>query len=145
MQPADIDPVMALAASLAQAPRWPRAAYETALRRRESPARIALVAEDARGEILGFVITALIPPQSELETIAVAGPAQRQGIAGRLLEELLARLKEIEITEVMLELRASNHPARALYIAAGFSETGLRTGYYSDPKEDAILMHRPVT
>ena len=144
MQPADIEPVMALARSLAHAPVWPRAVYESALDRTAAPPRIALVAEAADTRILGFAVTVLVPPQSELETIAVAATAQRQGIAGRLLAEMMAQLKENEITEVTLEVRESNHPARGLYRAAGFSETGRRTAYYSDPKEDAILLRRAV-
>jgi ribosomal-protein-alanine N-acetyltransferase len=41
---------------------------------------------------------------------------------------------------VLLEVRASNEGARALYRGAGFTEDGLRRRYYSDPEEDAVLM-----
>jgi ribosomal-protein-alanine N-acetyltransferase len=94
--------------------------------------------------LCGFLITVLIPPQAELETIAVAKHTHRQGIATRLLTELLSMLQKKQITEVMLEVRQSNYAARGFYDSAGFAETGRRTGYYSDPKEDAILLSRPV-
>ncbi len=47
------------------------------------------------------------------------------------------------VTEVILEVRASNQPALGLYRRLGFVETGRRPGYYMDPPEpaeDAVLM-----
>jgi ribosomal-protein-alanine N-acetyltransferase len=46
----------------------------------------------------------------------------------------------------LLEVRASNAPALALYEHAGFCRTGLRRHYYSAPVEDAVLMEmNPLT
>lgn len=41
---------------------------------------------------------------------------------------------------VLLEVRASNDPALALYASMGFRQVGLRKKYYSSPEEDAVLM-----
>jgi ribosomal-protein-alanine N-acetyltransferase len=87
----------------------------------------------------------LIPPQAELEAIAVTGERQRRGIAGNLWSDLLIELKRFDITEVILEVRESNRPARAFYRASGFVETGRRRRYYADPEEDALLMRREVS
>lgn len=136
----DLDPVVAIAAGLEQAPQWPRSAYEAALDPTK-PRRIALVAEDPTdGEIKGFVIGLLAPPEAELETIAADARVQRQGIGRQLLDELAAAAGRAGVTEVHLEVRASNRPARTLYRAQGFAEVGVRTGYYVDSKEDAVLM-----
>lgn len=136
----DVAEVVNIAARLPEAPHWPEHAYMRALESASTPERIALVAEDRQGGIAGFVITILIPPQAELESIAVAKHAQRQGIAANLFQELVAILEDRQITEVMLEVRESNQPARAFYRALQCTETGRRTGYYADPKEDAILL-----
>lgn len=144
MRPDDIAPVIGIADALREAPHWPPEIYARALNPGAFPARIALVAESPGTTIVGFSVTVLIPPQAELETIAVAQEARRQGIATGLFVELLAILKQREITEVMLEVRESNHAARSLYPSLGFVETGRRGAYYSDPKEDAILFARPV-
>ena len=141
---ADIPRVLEIAAGLREAPQWTPLVYIKALDPTGRPARLGLVAEDPQAGITGFLVTVLIPPQAELETIAVAGPAQRRGIAARLFAELLRILKGQQITEVMLEVRESNHSARAFYRSLGFFETGRRGGYYSDPKEDAILLQRSV-
>src|SRR5205814_8787330 len=91
-----------------------------------------------------FLVTVMVPPQAELETIAVSKQVRRQGIADRLLAEVLRNLKEHQITEVTLEVRESHYPAQAFYRSSGFAQTGRRSGYYSDPKEDAILLQRSV-
>jgi ribosomal-protein-alanine acetyltransferase len=144
MRVADIAPSMEIASSLPEAPQWPPDAYLRALDPESVPVRVALVAEHHEGDIAGFLMTVLIPPQAELEVIAVAKPGQRRGIAAVLFKELLAILKSRQITDVMLEVRESNYVARAFYGSMEFSETGRRRAYYIEPKEDAILLHRAV-
>jgi ribosomal-protein-alanine N-acetyltransferase len=139
MTPADLDRVMEVAESLKEAPHWPRTAFERALDPAAQPRRIALVAE-AVGAVAGFAVASLLPPEGELETIAVASKAQRQGLARRLFAELAAELVAVRIADVFLEVRASNQPALGLYRGLGFAETGRRVRYYHDPVEDAVLM-----
>ncbi len=76
MAAADLKVVVAIADSLATAPHWPRSAYEAALDPAGVPPRIALVAE-VSGIIAGLAIASLIPPQAELETIAISQPFKR--------------------------------------------------------------------
>jgi ribosomal-protein-alanine N-acetyltransferase len=91
--------------------------------------------------VAGFAVASLLPPQAELESIAVALAAQRQGLARRLFAVLADELQAAQVTEVLLEVRASNQPALGLYQRLGFAETGRRPRYYHDPVEDAVLMH----
>jgi ribosomal-protein-alanine N-acetyltransferase len=90
--------------------------------------------------VLGFAVASLLAPQSELESIAVAKDSQRRGLARQLFAGLVRNLASQEISEVILEVRASNHPALQLYRALGFAETARRARYYADPVEDAILL-----
>ena len=138
----DVPRVTEIADSLTGAPRWAREAYARAADPGAVPARIALIAEEPGGDICGFLVALLIPPQAELESIGVATPAQRRGVGRRLVEELFDLLKASESTEVTLEVRESNTAARALYASMGFVEGGRREGYYSEPQEDAILLRR---
>lgn len=140
MTPQDIDPVMAIAATLPEAPHWPRGAYETALDPGSVLQRSAWIVEEPGHKIVAFAVVSVLPPQSELESIAVAADSQRRGLARRLLEVICAELKIFCVTEVILEVRASNSAARAFYTALGFVQTAIRPGYYSDPSEDAVLM-----
>jgi [ribosomal protein S18]-alanine N-acetyltransferase len=136
----DIDRVVEIAAGMDQAPHWPRWVYEAALDP-DFPKRIARVAEDAAtGVLAGFAVAGLTPPEAELETIVVAAEFQRCGIARRLFQTLADELRQEQVGNVLLEVRASNEPAQAFYRALGFAESGHRHGYYADPVEDAVLM-----
>jgi [ribosomal protein S18]-alanine N-acetyltransferase len=141
MAEGDVDGVMEIAAGLATAPDWPRAAYLGAIDSEATPRRLALAAE-ADDDLAGFAVASFVAGRAELEVIAVAGAAQRRGIGLALLTELAGRLKAMGISELELEVRASNLPAMGLYGQAGFAETGRRRGYYRDPVEDAVLLRR---
>ena len=140
MTPADVEVVMAIALSLPHAPQWRGSAYQAALDPENRPQRIALVAWDAANVVAGFVVASFIPPDAELETIAVAARFQREGLARRLFRALSDELRLARVTNLVLEVRASNQPALALYRALGFAQAGIRPCYYADPVEDAILM-----
>jgi [ribosomal protein S18]-alanine N-acetyltransferase len=145
MTHADLDRVIAIEQSLTAAPHWPRSAYLSALDPQAAPPRIALVTELSNPSVIaGFAVASLIPPQAELESIAIAAELQHRGLARRLFSALAAELRAAQVAEVILELRASNHPALTLYRSLGFVESGRRIRYYHDPVEDALLMHMPL-
>lgn len=142
MQIADIPRVVQIADQLPQAPHWSAAAYQSALNPTAGPPRLAMVGESlASGEIVGFVIASLVAGEAELESIVVAPDVQRHGLGAQLLAFLLTSLNSTEVSRIILEVRASNQPALALYHRHGFIETGRRIAYYADPVEDAVLMH----
>jgi [ribosomal protein S18]-alanine N-acetyltransferase len=143
----DFEQVLAVAEIIEEAPRWSRAHFEEflpvgdLLPGQVSRPRIALLARDPRtGKVLGFVCASLVPPEAELESIAVAPRVQRQGIGRRLLASLVTELRTSGISELHLEVRASNRQAIRFYEAQNFIQTGVRPRYYADPEEDAVLM-----
>ncbi len=137
----DVDKVMALASGMEDAPQWQRSAYDAVFDLSSTPRRIGLVAVDAQsGELVGFAMASLLPPQAELESVAVGKGAQRRGIGSRLLKQLAAELKEAGAGEFLLEVRASNWAGLSLYRSFGWRQVGVRPGYYAHPKEDAVLM-----
>jgi ribosomal-protein-alanine N-acetyltransferase len=141
MSPEDLDRVMEIAASLKEAPHWTCANYAAVLDPAATPRRIALVTDGGQaGQVVGLAVASLIPPQAELETIAVDTHFQRSGLARGLFAELAGRLALGGVTEVILEVRASNQAALGLYRRLGFVETGRRPRYYQAPAEDAVLM-----
>jgi ribosomal-protein-alanine N-acetyltransferase len=141
MARADLDRVIEIAQSLKDAPHWPMAAYMTALDENSVPRRVCLVAEEPKtGVVVGFAVACLVAPQAELETVAVAAEGQRRGVARRILAAMAEALKQLQVREVTLEVRASNHPALTFYRSIGFRETARRPRYYIDPVEDAILL-----
>lgn len=142
MVAADLDHVLSLAESLPETPRWPKSAYLHAIAPESTPRRVALVATDPWStSVLGFAVASLLPPQAELEVIAVARECQRQGIGQGLSIALANELKAAGVHELILELRPSNGSAQAFYQSLGFVWMGLRPDYYTDPVEDAVLMN----
>ena len=87
----------------------------------------------------GFLVARHIAPEWELENIAVTPSARRKGIGKCLLDALLKQAQETNSDAVFLEVRASNVAARHFYEKAGFQAIGLRTSYYTNPTEDAVL------
>jgi ribosomal-protein-alanine N-acetyltransferase len=145
MHAADLERVMAIAASLPQAPQWPVSAYQTAIDPELTPRRIAVVVENRQtGRIAGFAVASFATLQAELESIAVAADAQGQGIGSQLLSWLIDHMKAIGATDFILEVRASNNKALALYSRLGWKESGRRARYYAEPEEDAVLMRLEV-
>lgn len=140
MSVADVARLLEIAANLPDAPHWPQSAYLTALDPTATPRRIALVAVSPASVVCGFVVARLLPPQAELETIAVAPDYQRQGLGHWLFDALVLQLQPAAVVELALEVRAGNRPALGFYRTLGFTKTGLRRGYYTDPVEDAVLM-----
>ena len=140
MAAGDPDRLVEIAAGLGGAPQWPRRVYEAVLDS-SPPSRIAFVAEDSRtGAVVGFVVASLVPPEAELESIAVAKEFQRRGVARRLFGAMAGDLGRLKVDEVLLEVRLSNKGAQGFYRSLGFVEEGRRPGYYADPVEDAVLM-----
>ena len=149
MKTSDLDQVISIALSLPEAPHWPQSAYANALNPDSTPRHIALVVvpaatDPAPSAALGFTVASLLPPQAELETIAVAKGSQRRGLGRQLFHALAGELQAVGAHEILLEVRASNQAALEFYRFLGFSETGLRPRYYADPQEDAVLMRLPL-
>ena len=137
----DIDRVMAIALGLPTAPHWPRVDFEAASKARDGVRRIALVGEYA-ADLVGFVIASVLPPQAEIESIAVEVEAQGFGFGSSLLLAMLQELKLAGVEEVDLEMRGSSGQGMPglIYRRAGFREVGRRPEYYRDPVEDAVLL-----
>ena len=141
MSATDLDRVIVIAGSLPEAPQWPASVYVAAMNPANEPRRIALVATDPDSDaVIGFLLASLVPPEAELETIAVAPGGQRRGIGRLLLKALAEELRTGQVRVLLLEVRVSNRGALDFYRAQGFQETGRRSRYYADPEEDAVLM-----
>lgn len=105
-----------------------------------SPNSTILLAEGADGTLLGYAVLYSVLDEGNLDNLAVARSFRRQGVADALLSALAGLCRERGIVRLMLEVRASNVPALALYRKYGFAEVGRRKNYYDNPREDAILM-----
>jgi ribosomal-protein-alanine N-acetyltransferase len=100
--------------------------------------RIVLVVDD-EGSIRGFLIARTAGEECELENIIVASSSQRCGLGSKLIQELIAIARSQRTPGIFLEVRDSNVAARSLYEKCGFTISGRRKSYFTDPAEDAVL------
>ena len=117
---------------------WSRSMFAGELAK---PSSISLGAFDAEGgRLVGYLIISRYVDAWHVMNVAVAPALRRRGIATRLLEELFRLTEGDSRRGYTLEVRISNEQAIALYERLGFQRTGIRRGYYTDNREDALIM-----
>jgi ribosomal-protein-alanine N-acetyltransferase len=77
---------------------------------------------------------------AEADGTLVSTAAQGRGLGRALLDALLAEARRREANEVLLEVRAENTAAQALYARAGFERIAIRRGYYRPGNTDALVL-----
>jgi ribosomal-protein-alanine N-acetyltransferase len=78
--------------------------------------------------------------EAHLTNIAVRQNQRRQGISDLLMISVIELAQELKADYLTLEVRVSNTSAQMLYLKYGFTEVGRRKGYYTDNREDALIM-----
>lgn len=107
------------------------------------PTRRYVVIED-EGGLLGYAGAYLLPPEADVQTIAVDVRGRGQGLGRALLEELIRSAAEADCTQLMLEVRSDNTSAIGMYERFGFERISARRDYYA-PGVDALIMRmRPL-
>ncbi len=96
------------------------------------------------GKVLGYVGVDTVLNEGYITNVAVSKSARRMGIGKKLLDALFDFAKKKGLAFLTLEVRESNLAARNLYEKCGYKQVGVRKNFYSDPKENAILLTREV-
>lgn len=140
MTEADLDAVLRIERAVHAHP-WTPGNFSDALR-----SRYQCKVFESDGAMLGYAVLMLAVDESELLDIAIDARQQRRGWGRKLLDELMVLARHHGRRRMVLEVRASNAAAIALYRKAGFADIGLRRDYYpaENGREDAILMGREL-
>jgi ribosomal-protein-alanine N-acetyltransferase len=105
------------------------------------PSSLCLGAFDGRsGALIGYLVISRYVDAWHVMNIAVAPEHRRRGIATSLLEQLFEATAGRGRRGYTLEVRVSNTGAIKLYEELGFRPRGVRRGYYTDNREDALIM-----
>ena len=117
---------------------WSRSMFAGELAK---PSSICLGAVDgATDELVGYLIISRYVDAWHVMNIAVAPVQRRRGIARGLMERLFEVTARDARRGYTLEVRVSNEAAIRLYESLGFKARGVRRGYYTDNREDALVM-----
>jgi ribosomal-protein-alanine acetyltransferase len=150
----DLDAIMRLETSSFGSDAWSRGSMRAELGSRHGYYLVAKAAATSEGEsqhpdaaIAGYA--GLLAPagsgQADIQTIAVAPTARRQGLGRALVVALLAEARARTAAEVFLEVRADNPNAQALYASLGFERIAVRPKYYQPGGVDAHIMRRTLS
>jgi ribosomal-protein-alanine N-acetyltransferase len=90
--------------------------------------------------IIGYLCFWVVFEEVRLMNLAVIESMQHKGIARALVTQALEVGLAQAAMRAVLEVRASNHAAHALYRRLGFRDVTTRPMYYTNPIEDALLM-----
>lgn len=132
----DLDQVMVLEQRCFSMP-WPRSAFQDELTKNLLARYLVATIHDL---VVGYAGIWLIFDEGHITNVAVDPAWQHRGLATQLLSVLLANARGCSIAACTLEVRRSNLPALKLYQQFGFVEEGCRKGYYTDNKEDALIL-----
>ena len=94
------------------------------------------------GRVVGYVGSQTVLGETDMMNIATHPDYRKQGIARALINALISALVEQGSHSLMLEVRASNEPAKSLYGSMGFESVGIRKNYYRNPREDALILRK---
>ncbi len=136
----DVDGVYAVELESFSVP-WTRASFVQELT--ENKLALYFVAKDVTeaGEtVVGYAGMWHVVTEGHITNVAVKPEWRRQGVGDMLIEKCIAVAEEKEMIGITLEVRMGNESAMKLYAKHGFKPEGIRKNYYTDTKEDAVIM-----
>ncbi|MGM8884154.1 ribosomal protein S18-alanine N-acetyltransferase [Psychrobacter sp. 2Y5] len=89
-------------------------------------------------KVVSYCLYQVVFEQAEILRIGTHPDYQRQGIASNLFAKLNEKLQELDVESLLLEVRADNAPAIALYEQQGFETIHQRKGYYTTAHQTAV-------
>ncbi|PWT87329.1 MAG: ribosomal-protein-alanine N-acetyltransferase [Blastocatellia bacterium] len=122
--------------------RWGWAAYYAELQSTNRDLMLIARVKSTQSHmaIAGYIVARETAGELHVNNVAVRAEFQRKHIGSALLERVLEKARELGATNGFLEVRSSNLAAQAMYEKCGFKAIASRQNYYSEPREDAIVM-----
>ena len=143
MSKGDLAAIMALEQELFPEDAWTRQMFAAEFAQPVSR-RLYLVAEEGK-ELVGYAGMMFTGgSQADVVTLAVNPAHWGQGTGMALLTALVDEAEKRGYAEVLLEVREDNPRARQLYLRHGFTEVGIRRGYYQPSGVDAVVMRKKL-
>ena len=124
--------------------RWGWAAYYAEMQGTNRD--LMLIARVAKAPIIehqrlaGYIVARESAGELHINNVAVRDQFRRRGIGIALLGSIIEMAKRLKVQVAFLEVRRGNNAAQELYKKVGFKPIARRADYYSDPREDAVVM-----
>jgi len=138
LQLADLDAIEKIERASYPTP-WSRSMFASELAKQSS---LSIAAVDPEGYLVGYLVLSRYVDAWHVMNVAVDPGHRRLGIASAMLRRLFEDTRDDAERGYTLEVRVSNAAAISLYERFGFVSRGVRRGYYTDNREDAVIMWR---
>lgn len=132
----DIDAVLLVERAAFLTP-WSRAAFESEICNNELTHYLVICVEK---QVIGYAGMWVIVDEAHVTNIAILPEYRGRGLGEKLLAALMEAAVNRGAARMTLEVRPSNYAAQKLYEKMGFCRAGVRKHYYTDTKEDAVIM-----
>ena len=120
--------------------RWGWAAYYAELQGANRDLMLIAKPSGIEARIAGYIVARETAGELHINNVAVRAEYRRRGIGAALLGRILQEARRRKANAAFLEVRSANHAAQALYEKCGFKAIARRADYYSEPREDAVVM-----
>ena len=123
--------------------RWGWAAYYAELQGGNRDLMLIAIPSQSALEtapIAGYIVARETAGELHINNVAVRTEYRRRGIGAALLNRVLDEARRRKAKAAFLEVRSANHAAQTLYEKCGFRAIARRADYYSEPREDAVVM-----
>jgi ribosomal-protein-alanine N-acetyltransferase len=135
----DINEILSIENSLFPVP-WSQDVFMRELQLPISRNLVAKICKDILNEIAGYMTYWVLPGEAHVHKIAVRKDLQRSGVASKLMAEMIRLSCEEDASFCILEVGQSNEGAKKLYEKFGFAVTEVRSKYYAESGDDALVM-----
>ena len=120
--------------------RWGWAAYYAELQGGNRDLMLVAKPYLVSAPIAGYIVARETAGELHINNVAVRSEYRRRGIGAALLNRVLDEARKRKANAAFLEVRSANHAAQTLYEKCGFKAIARRADYYSEPREDAVVM-----
>lgn len=107
-------------------------------------AHSVIVVAEEDSKIQGYCILYVVLDEAEIARIGVTERVRHSGVGSLILQFGEKICKEKGVERLLLDVREGNLPARKFYEKHGFLVDGVRKNFYSNPKEDGVLMSKSL-
>jgi len=135
MAESDLDTVSTIEREVFEDP-WSLDAFKTDLNNKMAWPMVA----EFEKKVVGYSNIYIVAGEVQIGNFAVAPGFRKRGVGKKLMNVIFEKANENKCHTVFLEVRESNLPAMELYKSYGFVSAGKRKDYYSNPRENAIIM-----
>lgn len=101
--------------------------------------KVHFIAKTENNSVIGFIGISLLVDHVDIDYILVKEEYTRKHVASSILQHAIDYCKVKNISDIFLEVRASNKAAICLYEKFGFKNISTRKNYYPDNHEDALI------